>query len=330
MARYRRQTRSVRAARPFPTAGEDKLRAHAAPDTPQTRSPAYLLGFANNDLLLRDELRSVRLQLEFLKPDLLQEDRGVETTVAVFGSSRILPPDEAATYLKDAEELAALNPGDPHIAAQLRTARTIAKKAVYYEEARLLAQMISATQLPTKEQQAQSTDTTCEVRPDRRTAVFVVTGGGPGIMEAANRGAHDVGAESIAHNIVLPFEQRPNKYITPELCFNFHYFALRKLHFMLRSVALVVFPGGFGTLDELFEVLTLIQTHKIKPIPVLLFGRQYWERIIDFQALVDEGMIMQCDLDIFTYVETAEEAWRILEPTLRQATATFSHTDEHA
>lgn len=330
MARYRQQTRSVRAVRPFPTAGEDKLCTHADPDTPQTRSPTYLLSFANNDLLLRDELRSVRLQLEFLKPDLLQEDRGVEITVAVFGSSRILPPDEAAAHLKDAEELAALNPDDPHIATQLRTARMMAKKAIYYEEARLLAQMISATQLPTKEQQEQSTDTTCEVRPDRRTSVFVVTGGGPGIMEAANRGAHDVGAESIAHNIVLPFEQRPNQYITPELCFNFHYFALRKLHFMLRSVALVVFPGGFGTLDELFEVLTLIQTHKITPIPVLLFGRQYWERIIDFQALVDEGVIMQCDLDIFTYVETAEEAWRILEPTLKQATATFSHTNGHA
>ncbi len=147
-------------------------------------------------------------------------------------------------------------------------------------------------------------------------SVVVVTGGGPGIMEAANRGAHDVDADTIGLNIVLPFEQRPNPYITPHLCFNFHYFALRKMHFLLRAVALVVFPGGFGTLDELFEVLTLIQTGKIKPIPVLLFGREYWERIIDFQALVDEGAIAPRDLGIFQYVETADEAWEILRPFL--------------
>jgi len=145
----------------------------------------------------------------------------------------------------------------------------------------------------------------------------VITGGGPGVMEAANRGASDVGAESVGLNIVLPFEQRPNEYITPYLCFNFHYFALRKLHFMMRAVALVVFPGGFGTLDELFEVLTLIQTRKIKPIPVLLFGQDYWERIINFPALVEEGVINRSDLEIFSYVETAERAWAILEPALK-------------
>jgi len=159
--------------------------------------------------------------------------------------------------------------------------------------------------------------------------VFVVTGGGPGIMEAANRGAHEIGAESIAHNIVLPFEQKPNGYITPELCFNFHYFALRKMHFLLRSVALVVFPGGYGTLDELFEVLTLIQTHKIRPIPVLLFGREYWERIVDFQALVDEGVVAEADAGIFSYVETAEEAMCVLAPALKQAAPTCTRPVRH-
>jgi uncharacterized protein (TIGR00730 family) len=147
-------------------------------------------------------------------------------------------------------------------------------------------------------------------------SIVVVTGGGPGVMEAANRGAHDVGVDSIGLNIVLPFEQAPNAYITPHLCFNFHYFAIRKMHFLLRAVALVVFPGGYGTLDELFEVLTLIQTRKIKPIPVLLFGREYWERVIDFSALVDEGMIAPADLDIFCFVETADDAWQRLEPVL--------------
>lgn len=149
--------------------------------------------------------------------------------------------------------------------------------------------------------------------------MVVVTGGGPGIMEAANRGASEMGAETVGLNIVLPFEQRPNAYITPYLCFNFHYFAMRKMHFLMRAVALVVFPGGFGTMDELFEVLTLIQTRKIEPIPVLLFGREYWERIVNFPAMVEEGVINPADLEIFTYVETAAEAWLYLEPVLEAA-----------
>ncbi len=149
---------------------------------------------------------------------------------------------------------------------------------------------------------------------------MVVTGGGPGVMEAANRGAHDIGADNIGLNIVLPFEQAPNEYITPHLCFNFHYFAIRKMHLLLRAIALVVFPGGYGTLDELFEVLTLIQTRKIKPMPVLLFSREYWERIIDFRAMVEEGVIAPADIEIFSYVETAEEAWQTLKPVMKAAT----------
>ncbi len=325
MARYKRDSRPEHVEKPFPSAGEDKLRAHLDPDTPQTRSPAYRLGFADNELLLRDELRPSRLQLEFIKPDLLQADHGVELTVAVFGSARIPPQATADRRLREARDLAALNPDDPLIAKQLRVAQAQAKKARYYEEARRLAQFVSQTQTvgPGK---------TDPGSPDLEglPPVFIVTGGGPGIMEAANRGAHDVGADSVAHNIVLPFEQQPNGYITPELCFNFHYFALRKMHFLMRSVALVVFPGGFGTLDELFEVLTLIQTHKIRPIPVLLFGREYWERIIDFQALVDEGVISEADLTIFSYVETAEEAMCILAPVLKQAAPTCERPVRHS
>jgi uncharacterized protein (TIGR00730 family) len=321
LARYRHKSEPEQVEKPFPSAGEDRLRTNLDPDTAQTRSPAYRLGFADNELLLRDDLRPVRLQLEFLKPDLLQEDRGVELTVAVFGSARIPPPEVAQARLAEAEELARLNPDDEPLAEQYRVAQSMVGKAKYYDEARLLAQRISATQM---EQAQTGASAVAGDSPAANAApsVFVVTGGGPGIMEAANRGAKDIGAESIAHNIVLPFEQMPNPYITPELCFNFHYFALRKMHFLMRSVALVVFPGGFGTLDELFEVLTLIQTRKLRPIPVLLFGREYWERIVDFEAMVDEGVIARADLSTFSYVETADEAWCLLEPVLKKALPT--------
>ena len=335
MARYRHKSEPEQVEKPFPSAGEDRLRTNLDPDTAQTRSPAYRLGFADNELLLRDDLRPVRLQLEFLKPDLLQEDRGVELTVAIFGSARIPAPEVAQARLAEAEELARLNPDDAPLAEQYRVAKSMVGKAKYYEEARRLSRLISATQVP--REKTGGLDAPGGATPGcrgrrrlgrRRTlagdihSVFVVTGGGPGIMEAANRGAQDIGAESIAHNIVLPFEQMPNPYITPELCFNFHYFALRKMHFLMRSVALVVFPGGYGTLDELFEVLTLIQTRKIRPIPVLLFGREYWERIVDFGALVEEGVITRADLGIFSYVETADEAWCLLEPVLKKALPT--------
>lgn len=300
------------AVRPFPSAQEDKEHAHLDRETPQTQSPAYRLGFADPDFLLRDELRSARLQLEFLKPDLLQRDRGIVATVVMFGSARIPSPEQVEVRLAEARRLVAQNPDDPEAIAKERAVRALVEKSRYYEEARRLAQMIACSS------DEPVADNACIVEHSH-TSVVVVTGGGPGIMEAANRGAHDAGAESVGLNIVLPFEQLPNPYVTPHLCFNFHYFALRKMHFLLRAIALVVFPGGYGTMDELFEVLTLIQTRKIRPIPVLLFGRKYWERVIHFQALVDEGVIAPVDLQIFSFVETAEEAWQRLAPVVLAA-----------
>jgi len=297
--------------RVFPSAEEDRKRSGLDPETPQTSSPAYRLSYADPEFLLRDELRSTRLQLEYLKPEILQRDRGITGTVVMFGSARIPAPEDAATLLEDAEQALAQDPTDPALEEKARVARALADKSRFYGEARRLAQLISGT----PGRQVRSGTRRSPRGPYR---VVVVTGGGPGIMEAANRGADDVGAESVGLNIVLPFEQKPNAYITPYLCFNFHYFALRKMHFMMRAVALTVFPGGFGTLDELFEILCLIQTHKVKPIPVLLFGKQYWERIVNFPALVEEGVISAADLDIFSYVETADQAWEVLEPVLME------------
>jgi len=293
----------------FPSAQEDTRHAGLDPQTPQTLSPAYRLGYADIDFMMRDELRPARLQLEYLKPEIVQRDRGITSTVVFFGSARVPSADEAAEQIAEAEQAAAADPKDEEAARRLKTARALADKSGYYEEARRLAQLISAP-YGDPEQNLYCGPLTC------RHKVVVVTGGGPGIMEAANRGADDVGADTVGLNIVLPFEQSPNRYITPHLCFNFHYFALRKMHFMMRAKALVVFPGGFGTLDELFEVLCLIQTHKIKPIPVLLFGQEYWRRIVNFQAMVDEGVIAPHDLEIITFVESAEEAWQTLEPAL--------------
>ncbi|HLA82658.1 MAG TPA: LOG family protein [Thermoleophilia bacterium] len=296
-------------ARPFPSAEEDRLHTALDPKTEQTLSPAYKLGFADPDFLLRDELRASRLQLEFLKPDILLRDRGIAATVVMFGSSRIPAPAEAEARLAQARAALVADPENPRAVQHERAVRALAEKTRYYEEAQRLARMISEFE------RHPVPDDACRLQHGP-TSVVVVTGGGPGIMEAANRGAHDVGADSVGLNIVLPFEQWPNEYITPHLCFNFHYFALRKMHFLIRALALVVFPGGFGTMDELFEVLTLIQTGKIRPIPVLLFGRSYWERIINFPGLVEEGVCSPKDLTIFSYVETAEEAWCILEPVV--------------
>ena len=263
----------------FPHAREDMARADGVAETPQTQAPAYRLAFADMDFMLRRELRPVRFQLELLKPEMLLAEHDIRSTVVVFGSARIPTPDASAP-----EEL------------QKKTGCVLDKKRVY-EEARKLAQIASV--------EGQ------EDRSEGREFV-VVTGGGPGIMEAANRGAADVDAESIGLNIVLPHEQAPNSYITPELCFQFHYFAIRKMHFMMRARALVCFPGGFGTMDELFEALTLIQTGKAKPIPLLLFDEGYWRRIVNFEAMVEEGVISAEDLDLFQYVETADEAWSII------------------
>lgn len=276
----------------FPSAKDDVSVSRLVPDTPQTRSSAYRLAYADKQFLLRDELRPVRLQLELLKPELLQHEHGIHSTVVIFGSTRIPERKLAIERLQQAEASALVKPTDPQLARQVKIAASILDKVRYYDEARLLARMITE-----RSQQ----DENCEL--------VVITGGGPGIMEAANRGADDVGGKSIGLNIVLPMEQCPNPYITPDLSFQFHYFAIRKMHFLMRAKALVAFPGGLGTLDELFETLTLIQTKKVKPVPVLLFGREYWQRIINFDALVEEGTIDPENLDLFQYVETAKEAW---------------------
>ena len=269
------------ASRNFPTAQEE-ARAHAT-DRYDGPDSSYRLAFTDTDFLLREELRPVRMQLELLKPELLQAEHGIESTIVIFGSARILPPETARRALIDAEVA-----GD---AAARRRAEVQLAMSSYYDEARHFAAMVT--------ERSRSLD-----KP-----IYVVTGGGPGIMEAGNRGAHEVGGKSLGLNIVLPHEQMPNAYITPELCFRFHYFAVRKMHFVMRSIALVCFPGGFGTLDELFEVMTLIQTGKSRPRPVLLFGRAFWEKLIDFQHLVHTGMISPGDLGLFHYVESAEEAW---------------------
>jgi hypothetical protein len=272
-------------ARNFPSAGQD-----AATNVPSSRyggpESAYRLAFTDVDFLLREELRPVRLQLELLKPDLIQQEHGIEATIVLFGSARIQSPDAAN------EQLARAHASGE--AAAIRRAETGVAMSRFYTEARKFAALVTA-------------------RTARNaTPIHVVTGGGPGIMEAGNRGAFDVDGKSIGLNIVLPHEQEPNPYITPELCFQFHYFALRKMHFLMRSVALACFPGGFGTLDELFEILTLIQTGKSRKRPILLFGQEFWRRLIDFDWLIETGMIGAADINLFRFVETAEEAWSAL------------------
>jgi len=268
--------------RNFPTAEEA---AQTAKPVERYGGPqsSYRLAFADEHFLLREELRPVRMQLELLKAEMIQREQHIESTIVIYGSSRIVAPDVAQARLQ-----AARAAGD---AAAIRRAAAALEMSRYYDEARRFSQIVT--------QRSSTLD----------TPIYVVTGGGPGIMEAGNRGAHDVGGRSIGLNIVLPHEQAPNAYITPELCFQFHYFGLRKMHFVMRSIALVCFPGGFGTLDEMFETMTLVQTGKSRARPILLFGREFWEKLIDFQHLVDSGMISPEDLGLFHYVETAEEAW---------------------
>ncbi len=275
---------------PYPSAKESKQEAERCEATPQTQSPSYRLAFADPDFLLQDELRPVRLQLELLKPELLLSEHGVVSTVVVFGSARIPDPESADRRLAAWAELARQHPDSPRHAEQLAIQRRLAAKARWYEEARRFGRLISEL----------------GAQPDGQR-FMVVTGGGGGIMEAANRGAHEAGAESIGLNIVLPHEQQPNAYVTPALCFQFHYFALRKLHFLLRAGALAIFPGGFGTLDELFDALTLVQCGKMDPLPILLFGADYWKRVVDLDFLVEEGTIAPADRELVRFVETAEE-----------------------
>lgn len=253
---------------------------------------AYVKAYRDLDLLERPEMRPVRLQLELFKPELAQQEQGVVSTIVVFGSARVRPPEAAAENLEKARAAAAAAPDDPGAAARLARARKGLEFSRYYTIAREFARIVSAS---------------CQ--EDGHREYVIVTGGGPGIMEAGNRGAYESGAKSVGLNIDLPFEQKPNPYISPELCFNFRYFAIRKMHFLMRAKALVAFPGGFGTFDELFETLTLVQTGKAPAVPIVLVGRRYWERIVNFEAMVEEGVISPEDLTLFVYAETAQEAW---------------------
>lgn len=254
---------------PLRDSHQDREAAHQTPDTAQTRAPAYKLAYDDLDFMCRDELRPVRLQLELLKPELLMQEYGVESTVVLFGGARIPEPAK-----KDG--------------ARTETLKELSR---FYDEAREFARLM-----------------TLRSKVNSHRENVVVTGGGPGVMEAGNRGAEDAGGVSIGLNIVLPHEQAPNEYVTPDLCFNFHYFAIRKMHFLMRAEAIAIFPGGFGTLDELFEALTLIQTGRMKKVPILLFGQEFWTRIVNWDALSDAGTISAEDLDLFKFVETAQEA----------------------
>jgi uncharacterized protein (TIGR00730 family) len=259
------------------------------------KSPSYKVAYEDLEFLGREELRPVRLQLELLKPQLALQEHAIRSTIVVFGSTRIVSPEDAAANLAEARRIASLHPGDPKSQKRVSVAERVLAKSKYYNEAQEFGRLVSST---------------CQL--EHKCDYVVVTGGGSGIMEAANRGAWETGGKSIGLNITLPHEQTPNPYITPDLCFQFHYFAIRKMHFMIRAKAMLAFPGGYGTCDELFEALTLIQTRKVKPIPVLLFGEEYWRSTINFQHMVDEGTIDPEDLEFFHYVEKAEEAWQFI------------------
>jgi uncharacterized protein (TIGR00730 family) len=261
----------------------------------QMQSSAYRLAYYDFDFMIRDELRPVRLQLELLKPELAFTEHEIESTIVIFGSARTLSAESAQNQLNLAQQNITANPTDIENQQALKRAEHEMQKSYYYEQARELGVLITQHNLKDKQ------------------SVFVITGGGAGIMEAANRGASEAGGKSIGLNIVLPHEQMPNSYITPDLCFQFHYFPIRKMHFMMRAKALIAFPGGFGTLDELFEALTLIQSKKMHRIPIILFGQRYWNRIVNFDALVEEGVISSADLDLIQYAETAEQAWALIK-----------------
>ncbi|MGB7336607.1 MAG: LOG family protein, partial [Salaquimonas sp.] len=246
--------------------------------TPQTRAPAYKLAFDDKEFLTREELRPVRLQLELLKPEMILTERGIESTVILFGGARIPEPGKDAWAAKNATQK-----------------KNLEANSKYYSEAREFARLASLYSSSTYNKE-----------------MVVTTGGGPGVMEAGSRGADDVGAPSIGLNIVLPHEQAPNEYVTPDLCFNFHYFAIRKMHFLMRAKAIAVFPGGFGTMDEMFEALTLIQTKRMEPVPFLLFGKEFWSKVINFKELADQGTISPDDMDLFHFVDTAEEGWKLI------------------
>jgi uncharacterized protein (TIGR00730 family) len=270
----------------------DSASHHLQPDV---TSPSYIPAFLDTEFLQREELRALRIGLELLKPELIQREEGVRSTIVVFGSARLLESVAAAHALHIAEEEATRAPNDPMHRQRVAIAQRQLALSKYYDVARDFSRLVSST---------------CQI--DGHCDYVIVTGGGPGIMEAANRGAADVGAKSIGLNITLPHEQYPNPYITPRLSFQFRYFAIRKMHFLIRAKALVAFPGGFGTLDELFETLTLLQTGKTENVMVVLVGRDFWDRLINWQWLVENGFIAQQDLRLFHYAETAQEAWDLI------------------
>ena len=278
---------------------EDNLKAILA-------SPSYVLAEQDVAFLARPELRPVRMQLELLKPEMAFREHGVHSTIVLFGGTQVVERPEAERRLDAARARLAARPDDPAARRAVSRAERILAKCHYYDEAREFARLVSSA--------CQSSGNSADY--------VIITGGGPGIMEAGNRGAFDAGAKSIGLNITLPAEQRPNPYITPELCFQFHYFALRKLHFLLRARALVIFPGGFGTLDELTDALTLRQTRRMQAIPIVMYGKQYWSRVIDFQYLADEGVIADEDLELITYAESPQEAWDAILRFERQAAVT--------
>lgn len=264
--------------KPLVRSTEDVENAEQMPSTPQTEAPAYRLAFTDKDFMCREELRPVRLQLELLKPEMLLAESGIESTVVLMGGARIPEPGTDAWAAKNETQK-----------------KNLEANARYYEEAREFARIVSQYSASTYNRE-----------------FVIATGGGPGVMEAGNRGAADVAAPNIAYNIVLPHEQAPNTYITPSLCFNFHYFAIRKMHFLLRAKAVAFFPGGFGTMDELFETLCLIQTQRMDPVPILLFGKDFWSKIIDFEELARQGTISPDDTKLFQYADTAKEGWEII------------------
>lgn len=257
--------------------------------------PSYKLAFTDDDFMMQDELRHVRLQLEYLKAQTILEQHKIKATIVVFGSARFVSPEYAAMLLAQAQQNLVKDPDAAEAQSALLTAKRQVKNSRYYQQAQCFAQLVTAHSLE------------CPA-----TAVTIISGGGPGVMEAANRGAFDAGGKSIGLNIVLPHEQQPNPYITPEFCFQFHYFAIRKMHFLQRARALVAFPGGFGTLDELFETLTLLQTGKASKVPVILFDEQFWRRLINFEMLVEEGLIHADDLKLIQFVDSAEAAWQAI------------------
>lgn len=259
------------------------------------QSPSYQVAYKDVDFLMQPEMRAARIELELLKPELYLHRDHIHSTIVVFGGTRIVETDKARSQLEQAERESAAAPADAVLRRAVKRAKHVLEQSHYYDDAREFGRLVS---------------TECQNHPP--CEYVITTGGGPGIMEAANRGAYDAGAKSIGLNIRLPHEQQPNPYITPELCFQFDYFAIRKMHFLLRARALVAFPGGFGTLDELFDALTLRQTGRMQAIPIILFGREYWQRVVDFQFLADQGTIADSDLDLIDYAETAAEAWEII------------------